>query len=81
MATTSYCKSLEFGQRAQRFFLIGRDMTASKLASEKLIELAHFDQLTKLPNRTSFVGDFSAFMADEAGRPFALRPRLLRQLL
>ncbi|WP_441252480.1 putative bifunctional diguanylate cyclase/phosphodiesterase [Tardiphaga sp. 71_E8_N1_1] len=58
--------------RAQRFFLIGRDMTASKLASEKLSELAHFDQLTKLPNRTSFVRDFSAFMADEASRPSAL---------
>jgi PAS domain S-box-containing protein len=52
--------------RAQRFFLIGRDMTASKLASDQLSELAHLDQLTNLPNRTSFIRDFNVFMAGGA---------------
>ena len=61
-----------WSQRAQRFFLIGRDMTASKLASEKLSELAHLDHLTMLPNRTSFIRDFNVFMAGGADLPSAL---------
>lgn len=61
-----------WSERAKRFFLIGRDMTASRLASDRLSELAHLDQLTQLPNRTSFVQDFSAFIADGADRPVAL---------
>jgi diguanylate cyclase (GGDEF)-like protein/PAS domain S-box-containing protein len=34
-----------------KHFLIGRDMTERRLAEEKLKQLAHYDQLTGLPNR------------------------------
>jgi diguanylate cyclase (GGDEF)-like protein/PAS domain S-box-containing protein len=34
-----------------KHFLIGRDMTERRLAEEKLKKLAHYDQLTGLPNR------------------------------
>lgn len=46
-----------WSEQAQRFFLIGRDITAQKAAEEKLKHLAHFDQLTGLPNRTSLLND------------------------
>jgi diguanylate cyclase (GGDEF)-like protein/PAS domain S-box-containing protein len=34
-----------------KHFLIGRDMTERRVAEEKLKQLAHYDQLTGLPNR------------------------------
>jgi diguanylate cyclase (GGDEF)-like protein/PAS domain S-box-containing protein len=37
----------------QQYYFTGRDVTESKLAEEKLRHLAHYDQLTGLPNRTS----------------------------
>jgi diguanylate cyclase (GGDEF)-like protein/PAS domain S-box-containing protein len=37
----------------QRHFFIGRDMTEAKKTEEKLRYLAHYDQLTQLPNRVS----------------------------
>ena len=37
----------------QQYYFTGRDVTKSKLAEEKLRHLAHYDQLTGLPNRTS----------------------------
>lgn len=39
----------------ERFFLIGHDMTEQKLAEDRLTQLALFDQLTGLPNRTSLL--------------------------
>ncbi len=46
-----------WSEQAQRFFLIGRDMSEREAAEENLRRLAHFDQLTKLPNRTSLLRD------------------------
>lgn len=37
----------------QKHFFIGRDMTRRRESEEKLKQLAHFDQLTGLPNRAS----------------------------
>src|SRR5207244_4426290 len=37
----------------QQHFFIGHDMTERKEAEEKLKYLAHYDQLTGLPNRTT----------------------------
>jgi diguanylate cyclase (GGDEF)-like protein/PAS domain S-box-containing protein len=36
----------------QRFVVISRDVTDNKLAEEKVLQLAHFDALTGLPNRS-----------------------------
>ena len=41
----------------QKHYFFGRDMTERKLAEEKLKHLAHYDQLTGLPNRTSLQTD------------------------
>jgi predicted signal transduction protein with EAL and GGDEF domain len=41
----------------QRHFFFGRDMTERKAAEEQLRQLAHFDQLTGLPNRVSLRKD------------------------
>ncbi|CAN5265531.1 hypothetical protein BH10PSE10_BH10PSE10_24460 [soil metagenome] len=41
--------------QAQRFFLIGHDMTEQQAVERKLTYLAHFDQLTGLPNRISLL--------------------------
>ena len=42
-----------WSQAEQQHFFIGRDMTERKKAEEKLRYLAHYDQLTGLPNRTT----------------------------
>ncbi|MFN9449886.1 MAG: putative bifunctional diguanylate cyclase/phosphodiesterase [Rubrivivax sp.] len=39
---------------------IGQDITASTLAEQRIQELAHFDALTGLPNRSRFISDLEA---------------------
>jgi diguanylate cyclase (GGDEF)-like protein/PAS domain S-box-containing protein len=46
----------------QQHFFIGRDMSERKAAEEKLRYLAHYDQLTKLPNRNSLQRDLEAMV-------------------
>jgi diguanylate cyclase (GGDEF)-like protein/PAS domain S-box-containing protein len=46
----------------QRHFFIGRDMTEAKAAEEKLRHLAHYDQLTGLPNRVSLQNELAALI-------------------
>jgi diguanylate cyclase (GGDEF)-like protein/PAS domain S-box-containing protein len=52
--------STAWSQKSERFFLIGRDMTASKAAAERLDNLAFVDQLTQLPNRASLIRDYAS---------------------
>ena len=64
---TQICLPLEIGQRwfelsvarkavapgeAPRFVVLSRDITKNKEAEEKVLQLAHFDVLTGLPNRS-----------------------------
>jgi diguanylate cyclase (GGDEF)-like protein/PAS domain S-box-containing protein len=60
--------------KAQRFFLIGRDMREHKAAEEKLRHLAHVDQLTGLPNRLSLMNDIASILkpATGTGRPVSI---------
>jgi diguanylate cyclase (GGDEF)-like protein/PAS domain S-box-containing protein len=51
----------------QRHFFIGRDMTEAKAAQEKLKYLAHYDQLTGLPNRFSLQTDLKELIDSGAG--------------
>jgi diguanylate cyclase (GGDEF)-like protein/PAS domain S-box-containing protein len=51
-----------WSRQAQRFFLIGRDMTDMLAAEAKLRRLALFDQLTGLPNRTTLMLDLEQLM-------------------
>jgi diguanylate cyclase (GGDEF)-like protein/PAS domain S-box-containing protein len=50
----------------QRHFFIGRDMTEAKAAEEKLRYLAHYDQLTGLPNRVSLQNELAALIDPDA---------------
>jgi diguanylate cyclase (GGDEF)-like protein/PAS domain S-box-containing protein len=50
----------------QRHFFIGRDMTEAKVAEERLRYLAHYDQLTGLPNRVSLQNDLAALIDPDA---------------
>src|SRR5579871_1712981 len=57
----------------QRHFFIGRDMTEHKLVEEKLRQLAHYDQLTGLPNRVSLRHELAELLADGAcARPTSI---------
>jgi diguanylate cyclase (GGDEF)-like protein/PAS domain S-box-containing protein len=59
----------------QMHFFTGRDVSERKLAEEKLNHLAHYDQLTGLPNRTSLRKDLQALIdvsLGNEGRPSAL---------
>ena len=59
----------------ERMFVIGRDVTEQREAAARLEYLAHFDQLTGLPNRIRFQRDLEvALKTDEAGagRPVAV---------
>lgn len=51
----------------QKHFFFGRDMTEQKLAEEKLNHLAHYDQLTLLPNRVSLRRDLNELLGLCAG--------------
>ena len=53
----------------QRHFFFGRDMTERKAAEEQLRQLAHFDQLTGLPNRVSLYKDIDTILKERAGDP------------
>jgi diguanylate cyclase (GGDEF)-like protein/PAS domain S-box-containing protein len=55
----------------QKHFFFGRDMTERKLAEAQLRQLAHYDQLTGLPNRTSLLEDINELLAERAGVPTA----------
>ena len=48
----------------QRHFFVGRDMTEQKAAEKNLWRLAHFDQLTGLPNQTSLTADLNAVLKE-----------------
>ncbi|OKO82306.1 hypothetical protein AC629_24265 [Bradyrhizobium sp. NAS80.1] len=56
----------------QKYFLIGRDVTERKIAEEKLQRLAHYDQLTGLPNRTSLNEDLEEIFADLDARSVSI---------
>lgn len=47
--------------------MIGRDVSAENEAETKLRELAHFDQLTFLPNRSSFMMDMAEILKPLGG--------------
>ena len=51
----------------QKYFFTGRDVTESKLVEDKLRHLAHFDQLTGLPNRTSLQNDLDELIYSSTG--------------
>ncbi len=51
----------------QKHFFFGRDMTERKAAEEQLRQLAHFDQLTGLPNRVSLYKDIDTILKERAG--------------
>jgi diguanylate cyclase (GGDEF)-like protein/PAS domain S-box-containing protein len=53
----------------QKHFFFGRDMTERKAAEEQLRQLAHFDQLTGLPNRVSLHKDIDTILKERAGDP------------
>jgi diguanylate cyclase (GGDEF)-like protein/PAS domain S-box-containing protein len=53
----------------QKHFFFGRDMTEIKLAEEQLRRLAHFDQLTELPNRLNFHEHIEEVLKERAGDP------------
>jgi diguanylate cyclase (GGDEF)-like protein/PAS domain S-box-containing protein len=59
----------------RQYYFTGRDVTESKLAEERLKCLAHYDQLTGLPNRTSLQNDLRELLDPSAGgkaRPTSL---------
>jgi diguanylate cyclase (GGDEF)-like protein/PAS domain S-box-containing protein len=51
----------------QKHFFFGRDMTERKAAEEQLRQLAHFDQLTGLPNRISLRKDIGTMLKGREG--------------
>ncbi len=56
-----------WSEPAQKYFFTGRDVTESKLAEEKLRYLAHYDQLTGLPNRISLQNDLHELIDSRTG--------------
>ena len=51
----------------RQYYFTGRDVTESKLAMEKLRHLAHYDQLTGLPNRTSLQNELRELLNPSTG--------------
>lgn len=64
--------SAVWSSEVERFFLTGRDLTAAREASRNLKRLAEFDQLTKLPNRSSLGRDVEANFKQGASRSMAV---------
>lgn len=62
----------------QKHFFFGRDMTERKAAEEQLRQLAHFDQLTGLPNRVSLRDDIGKLLKGRAADP--ARPMTIAML-
>jgi diguanylate cyclase (GGDEF)-like protein/PAS domain S-box-containing protein len=58
-----------WSEHEQKHFFFGRDMTERKVAEEQLRHLAHFDQLTGLPNRVSLQKDIDKMLKERAGDP------------
>jgi diguanylate cyclase (GGDEF)-like protein/PAS domain S-box-containing protein len=58
-----------WSEHEQKHFFFGRDMTERKVAEEQLRHLAHFDQLTGLPNRVSLQEDIDRILKERAGDP------------
>lgn len=59
----------------QKHFFFGRDMTERTVAEAHLRHLAHFDQLTGLPNRVSLRNDIDKILkerADGSARPITV---------
>lgn len=56
----------------QKHFFFGRDITAQKKAEKNLHQLAHFDQLTALPNRRSLYHDLGILLAGERPGPVSI---------
>jgi diguanylate cyclase (GGDEF)-like protein/PAS domain S-box-containing protein len=53
----------------QKHFFFGRDMTERNLAEQRLRQLAHFDQLTGLPNRVSLRDNIDSTLKERMGDP------------
>jgi diguanylate cyclase (GGDEF)-like protein/PAS domain S-box-containing protein len=54
-----------WSEAEQKHFFFGRDVTKKKTAEAKLVHLAHFDQLTGLPNRVKLHGDLETLLGEE----------------
>jgi len=61
-----------WSQPEQRHYFIGRDMTEQRAAEAKLRQLAMFDQLTGLPNRTRLNEVLDRMTRKAARAPFAV---------
>lgn len=61
-----------WSEAEQKHFFIGRDMTKRKAAEEKLNNLAHFDQLTGLPNRVSLRRDLGTAIESSGAASIAI---------
>lgn len=59
--------NLVWSDQAERFFCIARDMTETYRTEERLSHLAHFDQLTGLPNRFSLMTDLRNLLQARGG--------------
>lgn len=57
-----------WSEEEQEHFFFGRDVTDQKEAEERLKYLAHFDQLTELPNRVKLQADLDSQLSGASGR-------------
>lgn len=64
-----------FEYQGQNYYIaVKRDVTSEKNLTERLSDLAYFDALTRLPNRTSFFEHLQAFLVDHQNlvEPYSL---------